>query len=129
MKAWNLFAFFLAVAILGLLVAAVQSPAPWQEEGAGGAEDFGTLAEGIFSEHVLALEVLGVLLTAAMIGAMVLARPLGLPTDQEMHYSQRIDDEVLEQVQHVSDIRDDLDYAGTPTPYAPPQPPAGGEEE
>lgn len=124
MKAWNLFALLLALVILATMVLAVQSPPSWQAEGVGDAEDFATLADGIFSKHVLALEVLGILLTAVMIGAMTIARPLGLPTDREMHYATRIDDELMEELQHVSDVSDDLEYQGAPTPDK-----AGAEEE
>lgn len=54
--------------------------------GSDSANDQGPLVDTMFKPQVLALEVLGILLTAAMIGALVIARPLEAAAD-ESHYS------------------------------------------
>lgn len=82
-----------------LMAYAVSQSAPWFEEGTG-TEDIDAIVQDLFTDHVIALEVLGVLLTAAMIGALVIARPLvsGLDSD---HYP-KVDDDTLERTQEVS---------------------------
>lgn len=92
-----------AVGIFGVMAQAIGATEAFQADGVGEAEDFETLADGLFTTHVIAFEVLGVLLTAAMIGAMVIARPLGSPPDSD-NYDTRIDDEELESVQRTSDV-------------------------
>ena len=65
----------------------------WQEAGDGTAEDMDTLVQALFTDHVIALEVLGVLLTAAMIGALTIARPIGGPTDDEEPAALAVEEE------------------------------------
>jgi hypothetical protein len=110
------------------------------------AEDFDTLADGLFSTNVIALEVLGVLLTAAMIGAMVIARPLEGRPDSENYPTKRGRRDLAE-IQRTSDVDRNLsgeafagaaaipdvrEQAGTTAwPDEPPSQPqfSGGEEE
>lgn len=72
-----------------LLLAAVGTAVPWQgaslQQGPGTEADISTLSDLLFGQYVLPLEILGVLLTAAMIGALVIARPLGQASD-DSHY-------------------------------------------
>lgn len=80
------------------------------------AEDFDALADGIFTTHIIALEALGVLLTAAMIGAMIIARPLeGRPDTENYPTKRRRRD--LAAIQRTSDV--DRNLAGTPFTAAP----------
>jgi len=73
---------------------------PWQEAG-DGQESMDALVEGLFTDHVITLEVLGVLLTAAMIGALVIARPLGAP-DDSTHYGHP-SHALVAATQHITD--------------------------
>ncbi len=75
-----------ATLVFAIIALAVSQTVPWQEDNAGGAEDFDDLAQSLFTDHVIALEVLGILLTAALIGALVIARPLG-SVDDSSHYA------------------------------------------
>ena len=80
-------------------------PEGWDAEGRGlgtSDEQLDLLTVGLFDEQVFALEVLGVLLTAALIGAMVIARPLTGPTNDE-RYGQ-VTDAQLREAQQVSDV-------------------------
>lgn len=81
----KLLAFAVAVAVFAVIGIAATGTEPWQAEPAGGAEDMDALVKALFTDHVIALEVLGILLTAAMIGALVIARPLGA-MDDARHY-------------------------------------------
>lgn len=84
-------------------------------EGAGIHDDFDRLADAIFVDHVIALEALGILLTAALIGAMVIARPLGSQPDS-INYATKRDAKGLAEVQLVSDVRRNLGDHGFDTP-------------
>lgn len=108
--------------LFAIMAAAITRTTPWQEVGAGGAEDIAALAQALFSDYVIALEVLGVLLTAAMIGAMVIARPLGVPLDRQ-HYPD-VADELLARSMDVSDIQHPA-YLRGPVAVRPEAPPAG----
>lgn len=117
--------FFLVVAL-----AIVATPG-YDSEPVGGAEDFGRIADGLFHTHVVAFLALGVLLTAALIGAMVIARPLGSQPDS-INYATRRDASGLAEVQLISDVERNLSDGGfavaeldTPTVL----PDTGGEEE
>lgn len=81
--------------LLLVMVVAIQDTKPWTEaqpepDGVGDrssvANDQARVVDTMFGPQVLALEVLGILLTAAMIGALVIARPLEAP-DDDTHYS------------------------------------------
>ncbi len=91
-----------ALAIYATIDATIRDTAPWQSTGAGGSENLDAVVTGIFSDHVLAFEVLGVLLTAAMIGAMIIARPLGRPLDSDNY--ETVDDDVLDETGRVSSL-------------------------
>lgn len=129
-----------ALTILLLMAGAVAQTADWQVEGTGGAEDIDAIVQDIFTDHLVAFEVLGVLLTAAMIGALVIARPMvsGLDSD---HYP-KADRAELERTQETSEPTATFTVTGPPTmapfasespaPAPPGTPPAarvGGEEE
>lgn len=59
------------------------------------ANDLGGLTDSLFGPDVIAFEVLGILLTAAMIGALVIARPLDATEDKD-RYSHPTDAQVAE---------------------------------
>ena len=85
----------LAASVLFLVMLLhIQDTAPWQAKNATNAttdaNDLTGLTDSLFGPNVIAFEVLGVLLTAAMIGALVIARPLDAPTD-ESRYSHPTD--------------------------------------
>ena len=102
-RRWQLLgAAAVALAIYGVMDASIRDTEPWHEEGAGEAGDLDALVTAVFDRHVIALEVLGILLTAAMIGALVIARPLGAAPD-ESHYPKPTSDE-LSATQHTSDV-------------------------
>jgi hypothetical protein len=65
------------------------------------ANDQTTMVDALFGGQVIAFEVLGILLTAAMIGALVIARPLEAPAD-DSHYSHPTTAQVAES-DHASD--------------------------
>ncbi len=91
------------------------------------AEDMDALVDALFDDHVLALEVLGILLTAALIGAMVIARPLGT-VDDATNYPNKRAGAGMAEVQHISDVDRNLGAAGfSPSPLDDPV--DGGEEE
>lgn len=118
--------FFLVVAL-----AAINTPG-YDGDAVGGAEDFGRLADGLFDTHVLAFLALGVLLTAALIGAMVIARPLG-STPDSVHYATKRDAKGLAEVQLVSDVERNLAGGAFVVAEAVDEPTVlpdtGGEEE
>lgn len=89
---------------------------PWEDAAAtdanvAAANDLSNVLGSLFTANAIAFEILGVLLTAVMIGALVLARPLAAPADEE-HYA-KITPEQLRQSQEVSDVRL---HAGGPPP-------------
>ena len=83
-------------AFMGLAISEVE---PWgaeaTEASVEAANGQGALADTLFGPQVIALEVLGVLLTAAMIGALVIARPLDAVED-DSHYSHPTPAQVAE---------------------------------
>lgn len=81
----------------------------WGESSDADADNFADLVAAIFDKHVLAFEVLGILLTAAMIGAMVVARPLGTVEDRT-NYPNRQPGSAMPAIQDVSDV--DRNLAG-----------------
>ncbi len=88
MKFWG--AIAVSLLVYYAMDSAIRDTPSWSDEPKGlGSEDeqMTGLVIGLFEEHVLALEVLGVLLTAAMIGAMVIARPLGQAPDKNNYRS------------------------------------------
>lgn len=95
---------WLAIGVFAVLLAAMlaaTSVEQWQDDPIGGAEDFDALAQDLFTDHVVALEALGILLTAAMIGALVIARPLVAGEDRDVYKPTRGHE--LERTQRVSE--------------------------
>jgi hypothetical protein len=90
---WRLLAFATALLLFAVLAGTFSGIEAWQDGGAGSADDLEGLVKALFEDHVVALEVLGILLTAAMIGALVIARPLLNPPDSA-HYMTPSDDDV-----------------------------------
>ena len=71
-------------------------------EGLGDSDaQLDALVAAMFGPQVIALEVLGILLTAAMIGALVIARPVGQRSDTE-HYP-KVSAEELSRTQQTAD--------------------------
>ncbi len=73
------------IVLFSALAAAVLAAEPWGLDPVGGAEDIDAIATDLFREHVVAFEVLGILLTAAMIGSLVIARPLVAGMDRDVY--------------------------------------------
>lgn len=113
-----------------VMAAGILSTQPWLETPLGGAEDMDAIANDLFSDHLIAFEVLGVLLTAAMIGALVIARPLVTGMDSDVYKPANAEE--LAKSQAVSQLG--ATFAATPLPARDEEPtPAiadeGGEEE
>lgn len=79
------------------VIAHAQATAPEQ------ANERASVVDTLFGPQVIAFEILGILLTAAMIGALVIARPLGVAPD-ESHYVQPTPEQA-EQALAVSDVK------------------------
>jgi hypothetical protein len=97
----------LAASVLFLvMLLLIQDTAPWQAKNATNAttdaNDLTAVTDSLFGPNVIAFEVLGILLTAAMIGALVIARPLDAPTD-ESRYSHPTAEQKA-QADQVSDV-------------------------
>lgn len=94
-----------AVGLVALMAAIAVQTAPWQSTGTDAAQtaanDLDAIVASLFGAQVVAFEVLGVLLTAVMIGALVIARPLTGVADKDRysHVTRR----ELEASQRVSD--------------------------
>lgn len=134
-RSWAVFtSIVLATAIFGTMAMSIMDTPDWRQEGQGlpaEASQLDPIVTGIFEEHVFALEVLGVLLTAAMIGALVIARPLGQAPDS-VHYWSDPDHAEHEPEMHEPQIV----MGGIAAPIAPIAPvatdidhPAAGKEE
>lgn len=95
------------------------------EANVAAANDLSNVLASLFTTNAIAFEILGVLLTAVMIGALVLARPLAAPADEE-HYA-KITPEQLRQSQEVSDVH--LHASGPPAASTPPPPASGASAE
>jgi NADH:ubiquinone oxidoreductase subunit 6 (subunit J) len=98
-----------AVAIFAVMFTVIRDTAPWNGTPADDSSlgesgpQLDSLVTSMFDTHVLAFEVLGILLTAAMIGALVVARPLSGRHDAE-NYVQPTDAQVAESMRQ-SDVR------------------------
>ncbi len=115
-------ALIVALGFFVFMATAIGSVDAWSTGNDGTAEDFTTLTDALFDEHVLALEVLGILLTAAMIGAMIIARPMGT-VDDSVNYPNKRDAAGLAALQQVSDVDRNLSGSSFETIDL------GGEEE
>jgi hypothetical protein len=71
-----------ALLLFSVLALAIRGTPAWPQE-AGTPNDTGAIADALFGPQVIPFEVLGVLLTAVMIGALVTARPLTVHGDEE----------------------------------------------
>lgn len=86
-----LFGAAVALVLFAAMALAVRGTAPWRAEGTdegqaqAEANDLQGLVDSLFGPNVLAFEILGVLLTAAMIGALVVARPMEAPDDADRY--------------------------------------------
>ena len=94
-----LFGGAVALVLFALMGLAITNTDPWSGEGTQGnvtaANDQATVVDTLFGPQVVAFEVLGILLTAAMIGALVIARPIDAVED-ESHYSHPTEAQVTE---------------------------------
>lgn len=71
-KAGNAAKFVACIALFAVIAFAVSDTIPWYRP-VGGGEDSQGIATAIFEDYVIAFEVLGLLLTASLLGAMYLA--------------------------------------------------------
>ena len=103
-RAQVILALVVAAAIFAVMARSITSVDAW---GVAGTADAGTtddLVTALFDKHLIAFEALGILLTAAMIGALVIGRPLDAVADAS-HYPKPTARE-LEATVHVSDIKE-----------------------
>ncbi|HUR25754.1 MAG TPA: NADH-quinone oxidoreductase subunit J [Candidatus Thermoplasmatota archaeon] len=93
-----------------VMTAVVASTTPWLDGDAAAAptdaNDLTAVTDALFGPDVIAFEVLGVLLTAVMIGALVIARPLDAQSDAE-RYSCPTREQVAES-DHASNVKESL---------------------
>ena len=95
-----------ALATAAVIALAALGTPGWRTEAPpmGGSEhQLDGLVQGLFRDHLLAFEMLGVLLTAAMVGALVVARPMNAAPD-ETRYSRPTREQVQESLAQ-SDVR------------------------
>lgn len=94
-----LFGAAVAVVLFVLMALTIRGTAPWAgaatDESVDAANDQSALVQALLDGQVVPFEVLGILLTAAMIGALVIARPLDAEPD-ESHYSHPTKQQVAE---------------------------------
>jgi hypothetical protein len=94
--------------VMGLVVAGTE---PWQGDSGSdasteAANDTQAVVESLFGPNVIGFEILGILLTAIMIGALVIARPLDAQSDAE-RYSHPTAAQVAES-DHASNVKESL---------------------
>ncbi|MFA5943778.1 MAG: NADH-quinone oxidoreductase subunit J [Candidatus Thermoplasmatota archaeon] len=99
---------FALFAVMALIVAGTE---PWQgdsgsEAATESANDTQAVVDSLFGPNVIAFEVLGILLTAIMIGALVIARPLDAQSDSE-RYSHPTAAQVAES-DHASNVKETM---------------------
>ncbi|HUR62571.1 MAG TPA: NADH-quinone oxidoreductase subunit J [Candidatus Thermoplasmatota archaeon] len=75
-------AALVALLLFLVLALAIRATPAWPQQ-PGTPNDYGALADVLFGPLVIPFEVLGILLTAAMIGALVTARPLTVHGTEE----------------------------------------------
>lgn len=116
-----LFGGAVAIVLFGLMALTIMGTEPWQEKGnaanVAAANEQATVVEALFGPQVIAFEVLGILLTAAMIGALVIARPLDAQAD-ETHYGHPTVQQVAES-DRASDVASHALPAPSTTEVAP----------
>jgi hypothetical protein len=94
---------FFAAEDLGIAAAGLEEAFEGQP---AAANDLTGVTDSLFGYDVIAFEVLGILLTAAMIGALVIARPLEAQTD-ESRYSHPTPEQRAES-DHISNVDESL---------------------
>jgi len=75
-------AAIVAIVLFAVLALAIRATPAWIEQ-AGTPNDVESITDALFGPQVIPFEVLGVLLTAVMIGALVTARPLTVHGSEE----------------------------------------------
>jgi hypothetical protein len=100
-----------SLALFAVMAIIVAGTDPWQgdnadEAASARANDVQAVVDSLFGPNVIGFEVLGVLLTAVMIGALVIARPLDARSDAERY--TRPTAEQAAQSDHVSDVKESL---------------------
>ncbi|MEK6976066.1 MAG: NADH-quinone oxidoreductase subunit J [Candidatus Thermoplasmatota archaeon] len=94
-----LFGGAVALALFAMMGLAITGTQPWDGEGTQEnvtkANDQASVVDTLFGPQVVAFEVLGILLTAAMIGALVIARPVDAEAD-DSHYTHPTPAQVAE---------------------------------
>ena len=112
-------AALIAILLFAVLALAIRATPAWTQE-AGTPNDVGSIADALFGPLVIPFEVLGILLTAVMIGALVTARPLTVHGNEE---SSIVHPNLAETPAPVLPAGD----APAPAMPAPPMPPAAVE--
>lgn len=103
------FGAMLSLVLFGVMAAVVGSVAAWavdSGDGIAAANDIQAVVDSLFGPNVIGFEVLGILLTAIMIGALVIARPLDAQSDSE-RYSHPTAEQVA-QSDHISNVKESL---------------------
>ncbi|HJQ93484.1 MAG TPA: NADH-quinone oxidoreductase subunit J [Candidatus Thermoplasmatota archaeon] len=100
-----------AIALFAVMAFIVAGTEPWQgdsgnETASAQANDVQGMVDSLFGANVIGFEVLGILLTAIMIGALVIARPLDARSDAE-RYSHPSPEQVA-QSDDASDVKRSL---------------------
>lgn len=94
-----LFGAAVSLVLFVLMALTIRGTTPWageaSNENVDAANDQAALVDALLDGQVVPFEVLGILLTAAMIGALVIARPLDAEAD-ESHYSHPTKQQVAE---------------------------------
>lgn len=94
-----LFGAAVSLVLFALMALTIRGTAPWAGEASDAsidaANDQSAMVDALLDGQVVPFEVLGILLTAAMIGALVIARPLDAEAD-ESHYSHPTKQQVAE---------------------------------
>lgn len=94
-----LFGGAVALVLFALMGLAITNTEAWAGEGTQEnvtkANDQAAVVDTLFGPQVVAFEVLGILLTAAMIGALVIARPVDAVED-DSHYTRPTPAQVTE---------------------------------
>lgn len=100
-----------SLALFATMALIVRGTGPWQgdtstEADSAKANDVQAVVDSLFGPNVIGFEVLGILLTAIMIGALVIARPLDAQSDSE-RYSHPTKAQVAES-DHISNVKESL---------------------
>lgn len=95
-----LFGGSIALLLFALMALLITNTQPWNGEASNAnvdqANEQATLVDTLFGPQVVTFEVLGILLTAAMIGALVIARPIENPAEDKDNYTHPTPAQVAE---------------------------------